>query len=112
MVPLDRCTAPLACPADHSLSSRTSTRMWPSRGIALYSSMVTSLTRDFASSTSFRNPGLWPLCGTDMLIHPLNPGACALQLFLNSLVPAVDVINTIHDRLSLRSETCQYQRGA
>src|SRR5262249_43546229 len=49
--------------AFHSLSSRVSTRMCGSLAatIFLYASISISLTRDFASFTRFRNPGLWAI---------------------------------------------------
>src|SRR4051812_41909493 len=100
--------APAACPAFHSLSSRTSTRtgLALSASIFLYPVMSVSFTRDLASLTSFKNPGLCAMRSPNLL-HALDICAGARELFLNFLIAAIDVVHAIDHGFPARRQTGQ-----
>src|SRR5579871_2471493 len=115
MMPLPRCVAPAACPAAHSLSSRTSIRRCPPRGSFWYSWMLICLTRDFASLTRARNPSLCFLCGVltpTSLTRPADTGSGARQFHFDLLIAPIDVIDAIDDGFTVRGEAREHQRSA
>src|SRR3954451_6474868 len=114
ITPLPRCIAPAACPAVHSLSSRTSTSRWssPACFICWYWSMLTSRTRDFASFTRSRNPWLCFLaCELMVIVDPFDSGPHLAQFALNILIAPVDVVHAIYYRFSLCSQGGEHERG-
>src|SRR5689334_18891369 len=110
MIPLPRCNAPLACPAAHSLSSRTSISRCgsPEPANCLYCSMFISWTRVFESFTSARKPELCVLIST----HPLDLRADVRQFSLDFLITAIDVIDAVQQRFSTGHQTGEHQRRA
>src|SRR5277367_3198536 len=113
MIPLLKCTAPLAWPAAHSESSRVSISRCgsPAAAMRLYSAISISRMRDFASFTSARNPALCAF-GAPILVHPFDARPHARQLFLDLLIAPVDVIHAVDDGLAASDQSRQHQRRA
>src|SRR5579872_1512149 len=86
--------------------------------------MSTSSTRDLASFTKARKPGLCTLWGVVMkaslvgkfgrphLQDPPYARAHARQLRFDSVIAAIDVINPVDDGFSLRGQSGQHQGSA